>query len=356
MDQKVEGIPAPPARPVKQPEDEAFPGPPFLPLVTDEDWSLPELKAKVSLSLPENRKEVTFADVLVQVAKSGGLNIACEDFCTHKDASFIRMRLDFGKDATVADVLRGIEGCRWFLDRENKMLVGWERDWPDHHSLLVPERIFSNLSAAMNGPGAGLDDVVPLLLLDYRQHWEWLDESREYSHIAVREDDHYQPLWWLYNSLGSNERRMAKSESGLPLGALPRSRVDEFISRLAAAFENDIPYPIPDDSELGISFSRAMAALSGPTDAVLKVSSKPTKRLKVRIIESAERCYCTLVPAPPGVEKLSYNICLEFGRGDESFKLGPGEWQDGNFPIFAADRKMLMDAVGIRKDGGTAVP
>lgn len=347
-DAKVQGIPAPPARVIASPADQSNPGPPFVPLVTDEDWNLPEFKTKVTLSIPSDSRDTSFADVLAQVAKTGGVNIACEDFRTHKDPFYMRMRLDFGEDATVADVLRGIEGLRWFLDRKTMTLVGWERDWPERHALLVPERFISNLDTAMKGRGADVDDVVPLILLSRRQREEWIEKSREFSHIQMGEVTFPEMLWWLYDTLSPDQRRMAKSESALPLAALPPARLDEFAARLGRLYESLIPLRLDEESEPGVNFLKALEGLRVPTDAVLKIRSRPTKRLRVSVIESPERRFNTLLDAPPDVSKLNYAISLEGGSGESSYKLG-GQWLDANFPILASDRKMMLDIVAARK-------
>lgn len=348
IDAKVEGLPAPPARSIAFPRDESTPGPPFEPLVKPEDWDLPVLKSKANLSMPSDPNTMTFADVIGQLARASGLTIACEDFRSHKDARLMGMPLGAKPDATVAEVLRGVFDYKWFIDRKNKILIGWEGNWPERHALLVPEKVISNLETAMKGRGADLDDVAPLILMSRRQYEEWIFDSRDFSHIEIGSADYLQPLWWLYDTLSPDQRRMAKSESGFPLAALPPARFDEFAARMARLYDTSVPFRLGEETEQGKNLRQAVEGLSLPTDAVLKIASRPLKRLRVSVIESAERRFSTVVDAPPGVAKRNYAISLEGGSGDRSYKLG-GDWLDPNFPILASDRKTLLDIVAARK-------
>lgn len=224
-------LPPHPAVPeLPKPEDE-YPTDRLVMLKTPQDWESPVLKTKINLEAPQGKEHFTFSDAVVAIAKASGFNITCEDFETHQNSNYdygngdpkFDTRVDnfFVKETTLGEALKKLDCYKvnWFINEQDKLIIGWAGDWRLHHRNLVRESLLTSLRTKLNGDGVQLDDVTPLVNLTYEQTGEWIRRSSDLYKLAwfnSYTDDIC--AWRIYESLNAEDKKLARSKAGLPLG------------------------------------------------------------------------------------------------------------------------------------------
>lgn len=222
--------------------------PPVPGMRTLESSKVPDaLKRKVVIKFPGGKKP-TRADVLTQLAKLTGLTIVSEDFVSHRNhwpepdsARYgqVKMRR-FGEKAAIWEVLMSpieLEGLEtWRIDMDGKLLVHWQAgNWRLSYRNLVPASLIDDLVAKARTNGIELDDISPCFQLSQGQVEEWLVDRPDLPDLNLREELDPEgidsALWRLYDSLGSQEKTLARSEAGLPLAKLDMTMLVEPFQR-----------------------------------------------------------------------------------------------------------------------------
>jgi len=180
------------------------------------------------LSAFKDRKDYTWGDVIVAVAKQAGVPVVCEDFKSYRsrsyeDPSFLVARwvAEPRPIFTVLDCSR----WEWRAVDMTKALVGWDRDWPERHLALAPASVVDPIYKKLNGDGAQLEDLLTLLSLTSEQFCDWVDMSQDTWHLPVQRIRNSASLWRLYASLSPEQNTEAQSAKGLPLSKLDQATV-----------------------------------------------------------------------------------------------------------------------------------
>jgi hypothetical protein len=165
---------------------------------------------------------------LTALGKASGYTIVCEDFSTSR-VSPPAYIASIARDTTIGEALKQLENCWFAIDEDQRVIIGWARNWRMHHINLIPDDLITDLSTKMNGPGATLDDVAPLFALTLGQHSEWISTNPSFSQLRLMQD---KLLWALYNSLSADQKAQAKSDAGVQLLGLDADQLREQFRRL----------------------------------------------------------------------------------------------------------------------------
>lgn len=201
-----------PSKPLADP----LPGGDLKPIANDADWKTPLLQAAAKVKSPADVADWKCSDVLAAVAETAHINIVCEDLRSHKVPDASGLQFDFASCATVGDVLRRMGGYKWFADDGSKLLMGWDQGWRFRQKTLVEQAILDRLKVKLNGSGVELDDYVATVWLSVGQCDAWLSRTRDLGELGGQFGDG-AALWKLYDMLSPDQKRLAKSDNGLPL-------------------------------------------------------------------------------------------------------------------------------------------
>ena len=180
--------------------------------------NLPVLQTKLDVKNPKGVMEPAFKDVLAALSNASGYSIVCEDF--KSQSRMRRLGNMFGSQVILGDLLSNIGGflnINWFIDEENKLLLGSDFTWTERHPNLVPDSLLTNLKEKMDGDGAYLDDFVVIKCLSRGQYDDWVGDSRDFSDLWWQPEPAADIFWKLYASLSAEDKALAVSPSGLPL-------------------------------------------------------------------------------------------------------------------------------------------
>jgi hypothetical protein len=217
-------LPQPPDTKAAFEPDKGLPGPGFKRLAEDADYNVEPFQTKITLDLPKaSRPSNTRGELLIALCKASGLSVVCEDFASQK----LPDHWLFPGDATRADnagyVLKSIairKDVVWFFDSDSKLVVGWADDWRKHHQALVAESLLAGIRAKRESrAGAELDDVVALWELTTDQIAEWIDETPDWAGVYFA-NGATAAMWRIYNRLTTEQKALANSPDGLPIGSL----------------------------------------------------------------------------------------------------------------------------------------
>lgn len=228
--------------------DMANPAMVWLDPATSSEWDHSILSAKINVKRPEHKDEVVFADAIRAIALASGLNIVVEDFASHFPPRQQNLDSVFTKNASVTECLLSklrFQGClgsrkpvvgynTWFLNEKDNLLIGWADDgvdnrWRDHHKNLLPEDYVNDLKSKIAREGLDVDDAAHLTTLSPRSLDEWVYTCYGTPWVQQVFNLHNPSiLWKLYDSLDSNDKLAAKSESGLILAKLDLTLMENF--------------------------------------------------------------------------------------------------------------------------------
>jgi len=196
---------------------------PSSPDLTLPDWESPDLPAKVNVKLADDKKPKRNADALIAISKAAGWTVICEDFQSHRKNPDLSDK--FTSECTLADALeKALAHTTWRVDTKAKVLVGYHSKWAAQHRNLIPERIVDSLTAKVNGNGADIDDLTPLCAFTLEAVSEWMGDVLVFG---CKEED--RPVWAFCDSLSARNKTLAKGTSGLALGGLDLTLLQEWI-------------------------------------------------------------------------------------------------------------------------------
>ena len=181
-----------------------------------------DMQSEEGLNLLMNSRPPSYADVLAEVSRATGYSIVAEGQAARYVGTVLSISRDlaamFGKEITVRQALEfgtGLNEMDWYVDRQNKLLLGRDREWIERLNSLVPESLLLSFRDKINGPGMDLDDLEPLIPLSSRQFRYWIYSCPEFPEIEQLgkmgfrlQDD---SLWKLYFALTPEDKARLKS-------------------------------------------------------------------------------------------------------------------------------------------------
>lgn len=366
--------------------ESSLPG--YRALTTDDDWNLPSLQTKVKLDLPEGFFDTPSipeilaepfrhydalrpkrGQVLRALSEASGYTIVCEDFVSHIPLYSPPASIGAEKGTTIAEVLRSIERCidltgplpfgfTWFVNEQNKVLIGWMEDWRKVHHILVPASLLANLRAKQHGSGAELDDLTPLLHLTREQWSIWLDGYPGFLGFHPDEGDvlpGQRTVWQLYDIMNRREKRLAKTESGLSLVGLDPAQVADFL-RLERIRHDDSIIITSSYGQTQRSLEKEL--LANPelmSRLVMRVVRVPLDSWEVRVLrvdESEDEHWDmregVYRPEPHGPAKHGYRLDIFEWNNEDGFRI-TSTWHDIPFPLYTPEREAEL------RKGGTTI-
>lgn len=323
-----------------QPQEIYIPVPPRDPVLAEKYTSEPSpsegtpfLERKLKLEKPKDLDMPTIADALAALSKAADISIVCEDFESHKLAR--SGDSVFGREKTVSELLDALGTYfNWFVDEENRLIVGTAQQWPDCRRDLVPESLLATLRARLEKGGVDLDDAVPLAMLTREQWSEWVAWSRDLSALSLISFESAKPLWTFYASLSAEDKALAKSEPGLPLMKFDPVAMAEVLQ----AHNSALARSVQDPSE------RALRELPADPALVPGLSFKVMKndvwmKCEMRCEGGGMGTSTSISSISPGQEppkdmlrKSCYSIEISGARGGQPFQVR-GDGPSG-FPLY----------------------
>lgn len=312
----------------------------FLDVNRDADWTRPALQLNAKLDMPEGKKQTTTADLITALAKAAGLSVICEDFVSHKGNPGDRNSY-FGPKVEVGSTLRkaALNNTDWFIDDEQKLLIGWATNWRNRHSNLVSAAYLAGLRRNLNGDGLEIDDVTPLANMTSAQFYEWIALSRD---LSILSQDLGRTLWRFYDLLKPEDKAQAKSEAGLPLGTLDPEGIAAFCREqkieITGFGMREIARLLGPEAEA--EMQRKDRVLSDPrviSTLIMRVKSEPGgTRQASRFVNG--RLQMTLEPTPPLLDLHTYRIELEGVEENQPITITvPGPYLA--FPVYSPERE-----------------
>jgi hypothetical protein len=209
------------------------------------------MSQKVKLDLPEGKDRITYADFFSAFSKATGYSFVCEDFASHRKSCNAKDR--FTGETTVHDIFyqlgtRPPYDYQFFIDMENKLIIGRTTDWPENHRNLVSQEYMNLLQKKLNSTGLDLDGYLDLNTLEGGQYIDWIYDNQELGLSDKFFQIRYPQLWMLYRSLSPQEKQAAQSDQGLPLATQDVKTVQPYIKTYLATKKkaesdswNDLP-------------------------------------------------------------------------------------------------------------------
>jgi hypothetical protein len=184
-------------------------------------------------------------------------------------------------DTTIGEVLKKLNACWFAIDENERVILGWAKNWRGHQRNLVREKLLVDLQAKVEGPGADLDDVAPLANMTTGQIEEWLryrcdSQLTRYAQFLLN-----RMLWRLYDALSPDAKSVAKTPNGVSLGELNIDALREDFRRLRRYDQIIVTTGAfgPDDKKQTIEQYRAISsAIADPAllhGGILRVKPNP---------------------------------------------------------------------------------
>ena len=295
------------------------------------------LRQKADLaSLPVDKYgNQTLGAMLTKLSKDACLNIIAEDFNTAIERGRPTYRVAGILEATVGGLLKDLTtwSHSWFLDADDNVLVGWASDWHKHHAALVPESLVEGIHAKLEGEGAEIDDVVPLVDLTLVQLQEWFGNTHDFpgGAMSLISDKAGFAVWRLYSALSPEDRQLVKSEAGLALAKFDPEWISQFLAHAEKGI-GDVG-----DQTSSPSQTAAERVLRDPEQIsrfIMTWQTLPLRSWPIGVPEGATVYTDEFVPGPAGPKKHNYAIGLELSR-DDAMRSPPSE-RIGvrDFPLF----------------------
>lgn len=183
---------------------------------------------KLKLEAPKDKKRFIYGDVLSALSESTNYAIVAEDFRSQK--SWSHAQDAFGKEMRLRELFDeawiSVEFCKWFVDKENKILIGQTDYWVDRHQNLVQRSLLDKIKKKLNTDGVDLLDLKPIAELTKEQIDDWLHNCQGFEGIQNILHDLPQSLWMLFFSLDANEQDKVLSGSPIPLDQFDQEQID----------------------------------------------------------------------------------------------------------------------------------
>ena len=233
---------------------------------------MPALQKQLKLGKLKNKNDSTVADIIAKVSKATSFSFIYEDFLSHKNSGHLDSEDSLLESPSVGDALRELANrgtIVWHIGSNRKIVVGSSEQWYEDCANLVPEILIKKLTKEPNGNGVELDDFVKLTSLSAGQLEEWFgDES--YNSIWPGMNTDEEALWAFYDSLSKDEKKLVKSDAGLPLVKYSPSAMVPLFKKIAKASESmsnidRIKNRVTSDKTLLDKFSKDLAKMNSET-------------------------------------------------------------------------------------------
>lgn len=280
----------------------------------------PILREKAKIERWKGKKSPTCADVLAGLSQATGISIIAEDF-ESQTLGTILSRLSeikefFGKETAVREVLQFGFGPQWRLSADGDVILGPDRNWPEHLRNMVPEGVIDGLLAKLDGTGVELDDLESLAKLPRKESREWFYgrvdmEGLQHSASMLRAGS----IWQLYYALDKRGRAHARAKGGASLAFLDRQWLADFFRKR-----------ISEMSGWRLAGDPISSVHSPHADTFSNPDTIPSLVLRLTRVEWPKR----------GVGKHGYVLSVEGVQDGQKIEfredLGP-------FPVYSAERE-----------------
>ncbi len=190
--------------------------------------SLSGLDEKAKIDKWTASDDPTPSDFMKALSSASGLTIVYEDFLSQCGYDKQALRSLFGSELKIIDLLNRFDkdvvvtriqsAPSWLFDKNNSVLIGWDRRWQFRHRNLVSASYLDRLKKLMTGDGIELDDFLEVARLTEGQQWDWMLSDPELEVLGCSQPS--DPMWKLYAQLTAENKLRALSDAGLPLASL----------------------------------------------------------------------------------------------------------------------------------------
>jgi len=197
---------------------------------------------------------------------------------------------------------------------------------------MLPEEYLSNLKAKLNNDGLNLEDAIHLSSLPEPPAAEWVVLTDDFPNSYQGNLD---PAWRLYDALKPEDKQLARSEGGLPLGKFDSAWIADFFH---AGKLIQIPSPElgPDAEAHRDSARRNDLALTDPaiiSTMIMRIRKKPAN-YRFGIVGGVG----TSLDIPKELNLSSYEMVITY-RLDSEERSIPIQSPLLVFPIRSAERE-----------------
>ncbi|MEN6355744.1 MAG: hypothetical protein ABFD83_01525 [Armatimonadota bacterium] len=311
---------------------------------SDDTTSESFLVNKITLEKSLSAKDLTFAKAIRAIAQAGKCNIVTEDFISQQTRE--RQRIDgilsVPPESAILTFLNKFNGSTWFANEGDRLVVGWQnngrQNWRDHHVNLLSEEYLNDLKAKLNGDGITLEDAIHLSNIPEPSAIEWVVYTDDFQNLYQWK---LNPAWRLYDALTPEDKQLAKSNDGLPLGKFDSTWIADFF-RAEKMRQHPSPEPAfstssESDAEAGKeSFKQNNLALTDPaiiSTMVMHVSKKPAKDRYATVNGAG-----TSVEIPTGLDLSGYDLMINYKLNGEDHSI-PVYGPLLAFPVWSAERE-----------------
>lgn len=201
------------------------------------------LDKNVKIAAQEDKKKKTYPDLLCALSRAIGYSIIAEGYAaryTDRNMSKMQELSDFfGKEVTAREVLKfstELDNISWYIDKENKLIIGRDRKWTERLNALVPEKTLLDMRDKLK-KGVGLDDLEPFTGLSEAQCHEWILNCPEFPELnaisgaasMVGKDS--DKLWKIYFTLSPSERAQTIAGQSVQLSGFDRTWLSNMLRR-----------------------------------------------------------------------------------------------------------------------------
>lgn len=352
LQDKVKGLPPrPQAMPIPSLEDDMA-NPALVPLSNRQHYDTTSdsfLMDKITLEKPPTAKDFTFAKAVRAVAQAGQCNIVTEDFTSQKAQKYQRIDgiLSAHPESTIRSLLDMLDGSAWFVSEDDRLIVGWQngrrQTWRDHHANLLPEEYLNALKTKLNGDGLELEDAVHLSNLPETSAREWVVYSDDFSDQNLYQWN-LDPAWRLYDALVPEDKQLAKSSDGLPLGKFDSTWIADFFHAWKMGQHPSPEHTFPTSPGFDVeaykdNIKQNNLALTDPSiisTMIMRIQKQPAKSRYAVIAEVA-----TSVDVPEGLNLSSYEMSITYTMNGERGSI-PIRGPHLAFPILSSKREAEM--------------
>lgn len=201
------------------------------------------LDTKLSIPAPEGKKSPTYSDLLPDISDAIGYSIVAEGcaarYCPPVDSFIYRFPGMFDREITVREALSWASRNarqQWYLDEENKLILGRDPEWNERVKGLVPEKLLVDLAAKLKGSGLDLEDLEPVVNLTEEQCRQWIGYCPEFPDVEAIPERIVQGGTFirLYLALSASDRALAKAGTPVSLDGCDPGLVAEVLRRFAS--------------------------------------------------------------------------------------------------------------------------
>ncbi|MCE5324456.1 hypothetical protein LLG46_14240 [bacterium] len=346
LQDKVTGLPPrPKAAPTPSLDDEIA-NPEMTPLsgrMPDDTTNDSFLMTKITLEESLSATDLTFAKAIQAIAQTGQCNIVTEDFTSQKAQKYqwLNSNLRDHTKKSVSDILNMFGGSTWFVNEDDSLIIGWQnrrQNWREHHANLLPEEYLNGLMTKLNGEGLTLEDVIHMSNIPEPSAKEWVVYTDDFKDLYQWKLD---PAWRLYDALTLEDKQLAKSNDGLPLGKFDSTWIADFfraekMRQLPSLEPAYFASPGMDIEAYRDGVKQNNLALSDPaiiSTMVMRIQKKPAKERYAEVNGVG-----TSVEIPKGLNLSRYDMVITYKLNGEERSI-PIYGTLLAFPVWSAEHE-----------------